>query len=160
VSRAPRGSKRKDTFAASEPARKAAAAVLSVMAGLKTPIEASAQIGVSVNRYYQLETRALSAMVRSLEPLPRGRRRRPEAEVERLTREKAKAEREASRYQSLYRASQRALGLAPPATKPADSRGTAAPGKKARRPRMRAKTLIAQISAAPAAATVDAGGTP
>jgi hypothetical protein len=117
------------------------------MAGMKTPVEASSSIGVSVNRYYQLETRALSAMVRALEPLPRGRRRRPEAEVERLSREKARAEREASRYQALYRASQRALGLASPVASKSDSK--VATGRKARRPRMRAKTVIAELSRAP-----------
>jgi hypothetical protein len=158
MSRAPRGSKRKDAFVASEPARKAAAAVLSVMAGMKTPVEASGAIGVSVNRYYQLETRALSAMVRALEPLPRGRRRRPEAEIERLSREKAKVEREASRYQALYRAGQRALGLAPPTAGKTDSKGAATSAKRARRPRLRAKSLIAQLCAAPVGAATAAPG--
>jgi hypothetical protein len=87
--------------------------VLHVIAGLKSPTEASQSIGVSINRYYQLEARALSAMVKSLEPLPRGRRTRPEAEIERLKREVSRLSREATRYQALLRASQRALGLAP-----------------------------------------------
>ena len=91
-----------DPFAASEPARRAAAAVLEVMAGMKSPQDVSQALGINVNRYYVLETRALSAMVKALEPLPRGRRRRPEAELARLAREKAKAEREAGRYQALY----------------------------------------------------------
>jgi hypothetical protein len=97
-------------------------------------------------------------MVKALEPLPRGRRRRPEAEVERLLREKARAEREASRYQALYRASQRALGLAPPVAMKSDSKTT---GRKARRPRMRAKTVIAELSRAPAPAPASGeGGAP
>jgi hypothetical protein len=149
MGRAARNAKRKDAFAASEPARKAAVAVLSVMAGMKTPLEASSAIGVSVNRYYQIETRALSAMVKALEPLPRGRRRRPEAEIERLLREKARVEREASRYQALWRAGQRALGLASPPTKSADSKPSAASGKRPRRPRMRAKAVIAALTASP-----------
>ena len=165
MSRAARYSKRRDAFAASEPARKAAAAVLQVMAGLKTPAEASGAIGVSINRYYQLETRALSAMVRALEPLPRGRRRAPEAEIERLTKEINRAERETSRYQALLRASQKAMGLAPTPSKERDSKPAAADGKKARRPRMRAKTVIRQLSAAtpapagPTPAAAAAGGT-
>ena len=146
MSRAARNSKRPDAFAGSEPARKAAAAVLGVLGGLKTPLEASEGIGVSVNRYYQLETRALVAMVRALEPLPRGRRRTPELEIERLRREKTRLEREASRYQSLLRASQKALGLSPGASKGADSKASPAPGKRARRPRIRAKALIASLS--------------
>ena len=146
MSRAARNSKRPDTFAGSEPARKAAAAVLGVLGGIKTPLEASEGIGVSVNRYYQLETRALVAMVRALEPLPRGRRRTPELEIERLRREKTRLEREASRYQSLLRASQKALGLAPGVGKGADSKATSAPGKRARRPRVRAKALITSLT--------------
>ena len=139
--------RRRPSFEASEPARKAAAAVLQVLAGIKTPTEACQSIGVSVNRYYQLETRALSAMVKGLEPLPRGRRRAPEAEIERLRREKTRWEREASRYQALLRASQRALGLAPAASKSADLKGVSASGKRARRPRVRAKAVIAALSA-------------
>jgi hypothetical protein len=146
VSPAARNSKRPAAFAGSEPARRAAAAVLGVLGGLKTPLEASQGIGVSVNRYYQLETRALAAMVRALEPLPRGRRRTPELEIERLRREKTRLEREASRYQSLLRASQKALGLAPTAGKGADSKGTPGPGKRARRPRVRAKALITSLT--------------
>jgi len=146
MSRAARNSKRPDAFAGSEPARKAAAAVLGVLGGLKTPLEASQGIGVTVNRYYQLETRALSAMVRALEPLPRGRRRTPELEIERLRREKTRLEREMSRYQSLLRASHKALGLAPTPGKGADSKTSATPGKRARRPRVRAKALITSLS--------------
>ncbi len=99
-------------------------------------------------------------MVRALEPLPRGRRRRPEAEIERLVREKARLEREASRYQALLRASQRALGLASPTARSADSRPTGGPGKKPRRPRMRAKAVIAELEAISAPALPTPGGTP
>jgi len=144
-----------EAMLASEPARKAAAAVLQVVAGLRTPAEASAAIGVNVNRYYVLEGRALAAMVRALEPLPRGRRRRPEAEAESLRRAMAKAEREASRYQALWRASQKALGLAPP---PEKARGSGA--KRPRRPRVRAKALIAALVSPPSPAAAAAGGTP
>ena len=44
---------------ASDGARKAAVAVLQVMAGITTPTHASEALSMSVNRYYQLETRAL-----------------------------------------------------------------------------------------------------
>jgi hypothetical protein len=139
-----RGRKPRPAWEASEGARKAAAAVLHVIAGLKSPTEASQSIGVSINRYYQLEARALSAMVKSLEPLPRGRRTSPAAQVERLARENARLVREASRYQALLRASQRALGLAPAPKSGGDSKG-ATGGKKARRPRTRAKALIEKL---------------
>jgi hypothetical protein len=109
------------------------------------PSEKSQSIGVSINRYYQLEAKALSAMVMALEPLPRGRRTSPAALVERLEKENARLVREASRYQALLRASQKALGLAPAPKTEGDSKGTAG-GKKARRPRTRAKALIEKLS--------------
>jgi hypothetical protein len=140
-----RGRKPRPAWEASEGARKAAAAVLHVIAGLKSPTEASQSIGVSINRYYQLEAKALSAMVMALEPLPRGRRTSPAALVERLEKENARLVREASRYQALLRASQKALGLAPAPKTEGDSKGTAG-GKKARRPRTRAKALIEKLS--------------
>jgi hypothetical protein len=138
--------RRKDPLLASEAARKAAAAVLHVVAGLKTPTQASQAMGVSINRYYQLEDRALQGMMRALEPLPRGRRTSPGAEAERLTREKARLEREVTRYRALLRASQKALGLAPAPSKEGDSRRG---GTKARRPRVRAQALIARLEALP-----------
>ena len=152
--------KRAQGFEASEPARKAAAAVLQVMAGLKTAAEASGALGVTVNRYYQLEHRALCSMLKGLEPLPRGRRRNAEAEKERLERERARWEREASRYRSLFRASQKALGLAPPSAKAADSKAGGATGRKARKARVRAKILIGALSETAPAAAVPSEGSP
>jgi hypothetical protein len=145
---------------ASETARKAAAAVLQVVSGLKTPAEASEAIGIHVNRYYVLEGRALAGMVRALEPLARGPRRKPEAEAQALRQQAAKAEREASRYQALFRASQRTLGLCAPIRK----EQRPAPGaKRSRRPRVRAKALVAALTAPggeAAAAPDEPGGTP
>lgn len=131
---------------ASERARKAAAGVLQVMAGLKAPGEVSAALGVSLNRYYQLERRGLEGLARAMEPAPRGRRVRPEVEVERLRREKAKAEREASRYQALLRASQKALGFSAVSVPRRDSRG-----RRARRPRVRAEALVRELGGGPEA---------
>ncbi len=143
---------------ASETARKAAAAVLQVVSGLKTPAEASEAIGINVNRYYVLEGRALAGMVRALEPLPRGPRRKPEAEAESLRQKAVKAEREASRYQALFRASQRTLGVPAPIRK----EQRPAPGaKRSRRPRVRAKALVSALTApgGEAAAPAEPGGT-
>lgn len=149
-----------DGFAASEPARKAASAVLQVMAGMRTPTEVSETLGIHVNRYYLLETRALSGMVRALEPLPRGRRQRPEAELERLSREKAKAERESSRYQALLRASQKAMGMGPMSEPKGQSKKPLA-SKKARRPRVRAKAVLEALSTPTATpATTTSGASP
>jgi hypothetical protein len=136
---------------ASEAARRTASGILQVMSGLRTPAEVCAQLGVSVNRYYQLETRGLEGLLASLEPRARGPGRRPDVEIERLRREKAKAEREAARYLALLRASQKALGTAPPASA---AKAKAAPGRRRRGRRDRAKALIAALvrPAAPATA--------
>jgi hypothetical protein len=139
---------------ASERARKAAAAILQVMAGLKTPTEVSGVLGVSLNRYYQLETRGLQALIKAMEPRPRGRSIRPEAEVARLEKAKASAERDATRYQALLRASQKALGFAAVSVHRGDSK------RKARRPRVRAKTLIQALDQLPEAPAPAATPTP
>ena len=153
----PRRSTKAPSLLASEGARRTAAAVLRVMAGLETPTQASAALSLSVNRYYQLEQRALSAMVKALEPLPRGRRMSPTAQMERIVREKQQAIRDASRYQALWRAGQRALGLSPPASKIEAS--PAGAGKRPRRPRVRAKAVIAQLEAPASGEAVATGGT-
>jgi len=132
----------------SERARKTAASILQVMAGLRTPTEASQALGVSMNRYYQLETRGLLGMLKAVEPLPRGRRMRPDQELERLQHEKERAEREAARNLALLRGTQKALGLAPVKAVARDSKEST--GRRARRPRMRAKALIAELAAEPA----------
>lgn len=133
----------------SETSKKAAAGILSVLSGLRTPQEVCTALGCSVNRYYQLEQRALEGMLQALEPRARGPRRRPEAEAERLQREVTRWQREASRYQALLRTSQRALGITAPLTaRAASGKG---PGKgKARRPRVRAKAVIAALERAEA----------
>ncbi len=66
-----------------------------------------------MNRYYQLEERALQGLVSALEPRPRGRRRGPEAMLGVLEREKAHLERELKRAQALVRSAQRTVGLPP-----------------------------------------------
>lgn len=127
----------------SEASKRAAAGILQVLAGLRTPAEVGAALSVSVNRYYQLEQRALEGMLQALEPRPRGPSRKPEAERERLTREVTRWQREAARSQALLRTTQRALGMRDPA--PAKEK----PGKgRARRPRVRAKAVIAALDRA------------
>ena len=51
-------------------------------------------MGLSANRYYQLEARGLEGLVRALEPLPRGRRTGPEHEIAKLTAERDRLGRE------------------------------------------------------------------
>lgn len=98
----------------SEGARKTAAVILEVLAGLRTPTEGSEALGMSSMRYYVMERRALEGMVHALEPRPKGKRHRPEEAVNQLTREKTRLQRELGRMQALVRAAQRTMGLPPP----------------------------------------------
>ncbi len=95
----------------SKEARRAAAVVLETLGGLRSTSEAADALDVAVARYYVLERRAIEGMIEALERRPRGRRRSLEAELEHVQRQLDDVEQELARYQSLYRASQRAFGL-------------------------------------------------
>ena len=120
-------------------AMKLAVAILETLSGLVSPAEASAGLGISVNRYYQLETRALEGLVRAMEPRPRGRTLTAARERDRLKAENEKLKQELLRYQALTRTAQRTIGLAPKGPKRAGS-------ARRRRPRVRAKTVLKQMA--------------
>jgi hypothetical protein len=122
----------------SEKARRCAALILEVIAGLKGPQEASEAMGVSPNRYYQLEARGLAGLVGALEPLPRGRRRGPEHEIAKLEEERDRLGREVVRLQSLVRAANRSLGI------PTAKKKTAKAGRR-RKPSHRGKKVVALL---------------
>jgi hypothetical protein len=96
-------------------AKRLAAAILEVLAGARTPTEAATALNLSVPRYYQVESRALQGLLQACEPKPRGRVRSIKTEVETLSKENQRLQRELTRHQSLARAAQRAVGLSPPA---------------------------------------------
>jgi hypothetical protein len=133
--------------------------VLEVLAGARTPNQAAEAVGVSLPRYFQLETRALRALVAGCEGQPRGPRRSADRELLALRRQHDRLQRELSRHQALVRLAQRTIGLA--AVKPA----TAKPGqKRRRRPVVRALRAAvrlqeqsrAEAAPAPAAAATTA----
>jgi hypothetical protein len=95
-------------------AKRLAAAILEVLAGARTPTEAATALGLSVPRYYQVETQALRGLLQACEPKPRGRVRSVETEVKTLSKENQRLQRELTRHQALARAAQRAVGLSPP----------------------------------------------
>lgn len=115
-------------------ANRVAIAVLEVLAGLRTPVDAAAALGVSVPRYYQMETRAVSGLVAACEPLPKGKQPSPQTRIAELERRLEASQREVSRQQSLVRAAHRSLGLkAAPAL--AKSKSKAKKGAATRRQR-------------------------
>ena len=120
----------------SRQAKQVAAAILEVLAGARTPQQAAEALTVSLPRYYQLESRALRAVVQACEVRPKGRVRSPASEIAKLKADNARLQREVTRQQALVRAAQRSVGLAPPAAPPAK-----APGKRTRRRRPVARAL-------------------
>ena len=112
--------------------RRQALIILEVLAGTRSSTEAAELLGVSANRYYQLEERAIEGMVKGLEPRPRGPARNWAKEVERLEREKRQLHEECARYQALVRASRLSVGIE-----------TEDPTREARRGRNRRPTVRA-----------------
>ena len=129
-------------------ARRHAALILEVLCGVRSPTEAAKAMEVALPRYYLLETRALQGLIHALEPRARGPGRDPEAEIVALQRQLHRQKQELTRGQSLMRASQRALGLPPPASrdpKPAPDGSK----RKPRRPSVRALKAAAFLRAEP-----------
>ena len=122
----------------SEAARRQAALLLEVWSGVRTMQAASDAMGIAVTRFYQLEVRALQMMVSAMEPRPRGRQRTAESELGKLKAEKQRLVRDVERFQSLYRTTQRALGIA--VVRPVAKAENPGPGGKRKRgPRKKAR---------------------
>src|SRR5688572_31403059 len=134
-------------------AKVVAAAILDVLAGGRTPLQAAESLGISQPRYYALEVRALDGLVKACEPRPKGRVREPRKEVEGLRREVERLKRELDRRQALIRAAHRTVGLAPPPPK-VDKR------RRKRRPAVRALKAAAVLRSAPPAAATPAAEQP
>ena len=129
-------------------AKRLAAAILEVLAGVRTPTEAASALGLSLPRYYQVEAQALRGFLSACAPKPRGRVRPADSELRAVRRENQRLQRDLVRQQALARAAQRAVGLSPP---PAASKS----GKKPRQRRLaRALSVAARLQAeTPPAAT-------
>ena len=118
----------------SRDAQRFAAAILEVLAGVRTPTDAAAALSLSVPRYYLWEQRALEGLVRACEPRPVGKAAHERHRTAVLEKEVARLRQDCARQQALVRASQRTIGLAaspPPVTKPAVKPGGKATAKAA-----------------------------
>src|SRR5262249_41138761 len=62
-------------------AKRLAAAILEALAGVRGPAEVAQALGISLARYYQVETRALGGLLAACEPRRRGGRHRPVNEL-------------------------------------------------------------------------------
>jgi hypothetical protein len=131
-----------DVKGGSQEARKAAAAILEVLAGGLTPTDAAGALGVSVPRYYILESRALEGMVTGCEPRAKGPGKSPDHALATLTREHERTKRELARSQALTRAAQRAVGLS---LLHAQKKSDGKPGKRRRKPVVRALRAVERL---------------
>jgi hypothetical protein len=150
-------------FAASGPeARRLAAAILEVLAGMQTPSEAARALGLSLARYYQLEGRALAGLVAACESRRCGRGRAPGSELAELRRECDRLRRECARQQALVRVARRTASLGEPPAAPSPPAETRP--RRRRRPKARALKMAAQLRAedgpAPQAAALAGTATP
>jgi len=109
-------------------ARRMAAVILEVLAGVRTPTEAAGALGVSPPRYYALEQRAILGLVEACRSRKRGPARSIANEVEKLRSEVKRQERECRRTQALLRVAHRTANLPP-----VEPRGPKVSGKRRRR---------------------------
>jgi hypothetical protein len=125
----------------SKEAKHLAAMLLDVLAGVRTPPQAAEALGVSLPRYYQLEDRGLNGLLAACESRPRGRQANAETQLQALTKENERLQRELARCQSLVRLTQRTVGVSPPAPAPAKGAGKRRKRKPTVRALRRAKRL-------------------
>lgn len=118
--------------------RRQAAAVLEVLAGLRSPEQAAAALGLSLQTYYNLETRALRGLLHGCTPTPPGRTMTLLKQVRGLEIKAAGLEKQVGRYQALLRNAQRAAGLSPPAPAAAGKSN----GRRKRQPAVRALRAV------------------
>jgi hypothetical protein len=137
----------------SREAQRFAAGILEVLAGVRTPIDAAAAMGISVPRYYFWEQRALEGLVAACQPRGKGRIVSSRCQIMALEKEVGRLKQECARQQALVRAAQRTIGLAPPAAPKSVTKASGkVAGKRARkrRPAVRALKAVAALRAASA----------
>lgn len=149
---------------ASSQARRIAAVLLEVLAGLRATGSAAKELGITPMRFYQIEERAIGGLIAACEPRPSGLQpeRRDALELASLREQVRKQTQELNQTRSVLRTTRRQLGVAtapePIAVKP----GTRKDGKptkaKVRRPTVRALTMVRRLLKADATAAAASDG--
>lgn len=134
---------------ASQEAKRLAAAILEVLAGMRTTTDAAAAVGLSLTRYYQVENRALAGFLQACEPRGKGRQPSAQRELILLRRSHDRLQRDLARQQALVRLAQRSVGLAAPA--PAAKAKPNGKKPRRRRPVARALQVAQRLQANPLA---------
>jgi hypothetical protein len=123
--------------AGSREAKRRAAAILEVLGGARVPSDAAAALGISVPRYYLLESQGLNGLLAACEPRPTGRVRSVETDLAAAQKQIVRLKQEAARWAALARVAQRTVGLPQPV--PAKTK----PGAKKRKHRPTVRALKA-----------------
>jgi hypothetical protein len=97
-------------------ARRQAACILEVLAGLRTPEQAAQTLAVSLQTYYHVEARAMRGLIHGCTRTPPGRTMLLLKQVRGLELRCATLENQLGRYQALLRNAQRGLLPPPPPT--------------------------------------------
>jgi len=123
-------------------AKRRAAVLFEVLAGVRTPQQAAEALGLSLPGFYQMEERATVQVQFGCEVRPRGRQANGESKAAALVKEVERLKQEVGRYQALLRLTQRTVGV-PPAVAP----GKASAGKRKRKPVVRAMRRAERLRA-------------
>lgn len=125
-------------------AKRKASVILEVLGGLRSPADAGIVLAVSLQRYYQLEIRALQGLVSALDVTPkRGPQSSPQVALRRLAAERDQLQRELRRAQALVRIAQRTIGVAPPES--SRPKAKEAGKRRPKRPTVRARRVAEQL---------------
>jgi hypothetical protein len=124
-------------------ARRRAVVILEVLAGVRTGPQAAASLGVSLQRYLEIERRAIRGLLIACSGPLRGETDSSQVRVHQLEATVARLESQVRRHQALLRAAQRGIGLAPPP--PQASRPGGAAKRKSRRPTVRALRVVEML---------------
>ncbi len=128
-------------------AQRLAAAILEVLAGLRSPPAAATLLNISLPRYYQLEERALEGLVLALGPRSKGKQPSLELRIKHLEKELEIAQRACARQEALVRVTQRSLGLVMQAQPKAPPAAVDGKRRKVRKPMVRALKAAQQLRA-------------
>ena len=144
---------------ASHAGQRLAAAILEVLAGVRTPTDAAAALDIGVARYYLWEQRALTGLVAACEPRPIGPGHSLQRQVRALEEQVVRLKQDCARHQALVRVAQRTIGLAPPPSpkvvskangKAGDRAATKGGGKAAGKPPRKHRPVVRALKAAAA----------
>lgn len=140
----PKPTKKPTPPGGSREACRVACGILQVLGGAVSPPQAAESLGLSLQRYYLVEQRALQGLIDACEPAPKGPRPNPAKQLEELRRENKRLQAECARFSALVRAAQRTVGLSllkPEPAAPKKSKGK----RRRRKPAVRALKALERI---------------